>query len=84
MSNTVKVKDPTTGKLVDGQIVKVVKAVEPFSYITLEDGTEFSMRTTVTRVVRHINQWDQDGNPMYTIDGNGTITTDAPEELKKR
>ena len=48
MSNTVKVKDPATGKLVDGHIVKVVKAVEPFSYITLEDGTEISMRTTVT------------------------------------
>lgn len=83
VSNTVKVQDPNTGELVDGKIVKVIEAREPFSYITLEDGSEITMRTTVSRVVRHINQWDQDGNPMYTIDGNGIVTINAPKELKR-
>ncbi len=83
MSNTVRIKAPKTGKTVDGQVIKVVKADEPFSCITLEDGTEISMRTTVIQVVRHKNQWDEYGNPIYTIDANGTITVNAAEESNR-
>ena len=72
-----------TGKNVDGDLVKVVKAVEPFTYITLEDGTEITVRTTVTEVVRQIGQWNNNGDPIYNIAFNTSITTDVPKSLRK-
>ena len=38
-SPVVQVTEEKTGKLVDGKVIKVVKADEPFSHIKLEDGT---------------------------------------------
>ena len=78
----VQVTDQKTGKLVDGKVIKVVKADEPFSYIELEDGTEIAMRTNVTQVIRLLDRWDKNGNPMYTIDARGSVTTNSPASLK--
>lgn len=74
MPMSIKVKDPNTGELVDGKVVKVVKAEEPFMYITLEDGYEITMRASVAKVVRLIGQKDDQGNPKYSIALNNTIT----------
>ena len=70
---SIKVKDPKTGELVDGEVVKVVKADEPFMYITLEDGYEITMRASVVEVVRLIGQKDNKGNPKYSIALNNSI-----------
>ena len=78
-----KVKDPKTGKMIKGQVVKVVKAVEPFSYITLEDGTEVTVRTNVTQVVRLLDQWNEGGAPVYQITANSTITFNSPDEIRR-
>ena len=71
---SIKVEDPESGEIVDGKVVKVVKADEPFMYITLEDGYELMMRTSVVKVVRLIGQKDNQGNPKYSIDLNSSIT----------
>ena len=84
MPTTVKVKNPNTGDLIDAHVVKVVKADEPFTYITLEDGSEITMRNTVARVLRYKNTWDENGNPIYDIQGSGYVTINAPEKLKKK
>ena len=81
---TVKVQDAQTGKLVDGRAVRIEKAEEPFTHITLEDGTEITMRMTVIQVIRHVDQWDDDGNPRYTINASSTTTITSPEELKRQ
>ena len=83
MALIVKVKDVQTGKMVDGQTVRIRTAEEPFSHITLEDGTEITMRTTITQVIRHIGQWDDKGNPRYTITATGSTTITSPDELKR-
>lgn len=79
----IKVKDQTTGKMVDGEVVKIVEAVEPQSYVTLEDGTVITSRTTVSQVVRLVGKWSKDGTPTYNITANGTLTVNAPEHLMK-
>ena len=83
MATNVKVQDAITGEPVDGVVVKVVKTEEPFSHLTLEDGTEVSIRTTVTQVVRLLDRWNDNGEPMYTLTFNASITTHAPSALKK-
>ena len=83
VARTVKVKDAKTGAMVDGSLVKVVKADEPFSYFTLEDETEITMRTTVSQIIRHIDQWDDGGNPIYTIIASGTMTVTSPNNLMR-
>ena len=84
VSMTVKTKDPNTGDLVDAHVVKVENADEPFSYITLEDGTELTMRTNVTQVLRLKDTWYKDGSPIYEIKANGNITITSPDKLKKK
>ena len=79
----VQVTDKKTGELMDGKVVKVVKADEPFSYIKLEDGTEFTMRSNVTQVIRLLDRWDEDGNPVYKIDVRGSMTKNSPASLKR-
>ena len=74
-------QDPT--KQVDGTVVKVVDAKEPFSFLTLEDGTEVTLRNTVVEVVRVLERWDGQGQPVYSVTSQGTITVTAPEDLRK-
>ena len=83
MSLNVKVKDANTGEMIDGVVVKVVQADEPFSYITLEDGTTITMRSNVNQVIRLIDKWDDSGNPIYSISAGGSISITAPDKLKK-
>ena len=84
MSLNVKVKNSKTGEEVEGLVVKVTKADEPFSHITLEDGTEITMRTNVAQIIRLIDRWDEKGNPVYSVEANGSITINAPDELKRK
>ena len=83
MSLSVKVKNSKTGEEVDGLVVKVTKADEPFSHITLEDGTEITMRTNVTQIIRLIDRWDEKGNPLYNIEANGSMVITSPDNLKR-
>ena len=84
MSEKVKVKDSNTGEEVDGFVVKVTKADEPFSYITLEDGTTITIRNNILQVIRLIDRWDDNGNPMYNITGNNSISITSPNGLKRK
>ena len=83
MARNVKVLDPDTGEMVDGVVVRVVKAEEPFSYFTLEDETEVSIRMTVSRVVRLLGRWNDDKEPKYTYTFNVNATSVSPSALKK-
>ena len=65
------------------KVVRVVKAHEPPSYITLEDGTEVTMKNSVSQIIRHLDQWGENGKPIYTIEASTTITINSPDHLKK-
>ena len=80
---TVRLKDPDTGEDVEGVVVKVTDAKEPFSYLTLEDATEITIRSTVTQVVRLLDRWNDNGEPKYHFLFNANLTIQAPSRLKK-
>lgn len=79
----IKVKNSKTGEFQDGYVVKVTDTREPFSYLTLEDGTEITLRNTVVQVIRLIDVWDDTGNPSYNLDLNCSIKVTAPPGAQK-
>jgi len=86
MSMVIKrmVPDPDGGeKKVEAVVVPVTEAQEPFSRISLEDGTVLSVRTTVVEVVRFPDKWDNDGNPIYNATFQTSVNTASPDELRK-
>ena len=83
MARKVKIPDPDTGEMVDGVVVRVVKTDEPFSYFTLEDETEVSIRITVSQVVRLLGLWNDDKEPKYAFTFNVNTTSVSPSALKK-
>lgn len=64
-------------------VVRVKEAEEPFTYITLEDGTTLTMRTNVVEVARFIDRWDENNNPVYHLKRQSSLSIDAPQKLKK-
>jgi hypothetical protein len=56
-----------------GTLVKVVEASEPWSEYRLEDGTKLRMKQTIINVVR-LDEKDDNGNPMYSIQSQQTLS----------
>jgi hypothetical protein len=76
MSNRMKVPfiSPDGGITQEtGTLVNVVKTHEPWSEYDLEDGTKLRMKQTVINVVR-LDDRDDDGNPMYSIQSQQTLS----------
>ena len=84
MAMRATVKNAQTGKPVEGELVKVIKAEEPSHYFELEDGTEVSMRVTLSRVIRVTGQQDEAGNPIYSFDVNVNTAINVPPDAKRR
>lgn len=55
------------GNMVEGFDVPIDQSNEKFNEYTLNDGTVLRAKLVVTAVVKVKNQWDQDGNPVYTV-----------------
>ena len=79
-----RIPDPDDpAKQVEAVTVRIAKSEEPFCYFTLEDGTELTLRTIVTEVLRLVDKWDEAGRPMYKITSQATITIASPEDLDR-
>lgn len=72
------------GVEVECNSVRVIQSVERFSEVSLEDGTIFRIKPTVTKVLRLKEKWDDAGNPVYVIGSQNIVVLDsASEEFKK-
>jgi hypothetical protein len=73
------------GRPVDGADVPVVESIERWSEIKLEDGTILRVKLTVTAVGRADSEYDDKGNPMYSIDMVPQVSIiDVPDRLKRK
>ena len=79
----VRVKDKKTEEMVDGEIIEIVEAKEPLSYVTLKDGTIITSKMSVTQVIRLVDRWDDEGKPAYSIALSGSTTINSPGHLEK-
>ena len=73
----VRVKDPKTEEMVDGEIIEIVEAKEPLSYVTLKDGTIITSKMSVNQVIRLVDRWDDEGKPVYSIAVSASTTINS-------
>ncbi len=66
MSRRVKSRHSQTGEEVEGTVVEIVDAKEPFSRITLANGAEIEFKMVTSQVVL-LDQLGPDGKPQYNI-----------------
>jgi len=68
----------------DGSEVPIIESTERWSDVQLEDGSVLRVKPTIFKVTRIDGKWDNDGNPLYAINTNVTMTVaSSPEALRK-
>lgn len=74
------------GKKIEKQGIEIpiVSSEEFWSKATLEDGSVLRYKASLTKVVRVIDDYDEDGNPVYIVTQTGALSVNAPAELKKK
>ena len=81
---TRRVKSPTTGEIVDAEVIEIEEISDPPTRITLADGTRLRLKTDVMEVMRFNGEWDNDGNPLYNVRSASFIAVlESPDQLKK-
>ena len=79
-----EVVDPA-GRRLPGTVVGVEESTERFSEVRLEDGSTLKTKLTVVEVLRLDDQWDNDGNPSYSVrSANVVVVSEAPPELMRK
>ena len=73
----VRVKDQKTEEMVDGELIEIVEAKEPLSYVTLKDGTIISSKVSVIQAIRLVDRWDDEGKPVYSLTMSGSTTINS-------
>ena len=73
------------GEIIEGAVVDVVSSSEKFSEYLLSDGTKLRAKLTIIEAVRHDEDWDSDGNPIYNVRSqNVVVVIDSPKKFKKK
>ena len=74
-----------SGEVVEGTVVDVASSTEKFSEYLLSDGTKLRAKLAIFEAVRHDENWDSEGNPVYIVRSqNVVVVVDAPKKLKKK
>lgn len=72
------------GKQVDGVELDFKARKEEWNEYEVSDGTIIRMKLVATNIVRLENQYDRDGNPIYTVKSSNVLGITAPENLMKQ
>jgi hypothetical protein len=73
------------GTMSEGTEIAVRESKEPWTELTLDDGTILRVKSVVASVVRVDGQYDQEGNPVYLIKAaQATSVVKVPDALRKK
>ena len=67
----------------EGELVEVQSAQESWNQYLLTDGTVLKSKAVLTEVWRILDEYDQDGNPLYVVKSGSMLVVNAPDELRK-
>ncbi|MDR3678265.1 MAG: hypothetical protein P4N24_22485 [Acidobacteriota bacterium] len=79
----VKITIPNVGP-VEGERIPITESTERWTDLKLEDGTVLRVKPAIISVIRVDNRYDQEGNPMYAIQGGQIMTIASVEDHLKR
>ena len=83
MMATRKLLSPTTGQMVEAEVVAIEGLEERPILIHLADGSVLRLKVDIIEVCRYAGEWDKEGHPMYNVK-SGTILAvlDSSEQLR--
>lgn len=68
----------------DAELVEVQQSSEQWNQYLLGDGSVVRMKTVVTEVWRLIDEYDQEGNPVYLVRSRNVLAVTTPDEMRKQ
>ncbi|MFN2544767.1 MAG: hypothetical protein ABR600_09415 [Actinomycetota bacterium] len=68
----------------DATVVPFQAVTENFNEYLLSDGTVLNMKLVVTEVVRIDNMYDDQGQPVYSVNSQNVTSISVPDELLRR
>ncbi|MBN1687512.1 MAG: hypothetical protein JW893_00270 [Candidatus Omnitrophica bacterium] len=71
------------GKQVEAVHIDVNQSNERWNEYLCEDGTVLKMKLVLKKVLRVVDQYDAEGNPVYVMQSTNISTVNAPKDLKK-
>ena len=79
-----KVQIPGRQGLTDVVDVGVDESTERWTDVKLDDGSTVRIKSVVIGAIRLENEWDNEGNPVYSLKVNQVlVVADSPEHLRK-
>jgi hypothetical protein len=79
-----KTRSPTTGAMVEAEVVEIKNISDSAIRIELADGSLLRLKIDIAEVVRLNGEWDPDGYPRYSMkSGHLMSVLDSPENLRK-
>ena len=72
------------GRVVDAMPVGFQTGREDWNEYLADDGSVIRSKLVVTELLRIVNEWAPDGQPLYATVAMNLLTVDAQESMKKR
>ena len=80
---TVQVLLPGTQTLVDAVEVPVEETTERWTDIHLADGSRIRLKSVVIAVLRMVDKYDNEDNPIYQLKASQIMSVTSPGHLRK-
>jgi hypothetical protein len=72
------------GRNIEGEVVRPKKMEESWNVYELADGTTIRLKAVVSEIIRLDGEFTPDGDPVYLVKSSNVVTTEAPDELRRR
>ncbi|MBU1124554.1 MAG: hypothetical protein KKC84_00840 [Candidatus Omnitrophica bacterium] len=83
MAQKIKIRLPD-GREVEATPVEITQASEHWNQYLLEDGSILKIKLVATKISRLDNEFDLEGNPVYSLQSTNVLAVDAPANLKRK
>ena len=69
---------------VDGVEVRYKSIREDWNEYDIDDGSTVRIKLLVSDIVRLVDQFDKEGNPIYVVKSGNVVFIKAPDHLKRK
>lgn len=67
----------------EAELIEVQSSQENWNQYLLADGSVLKSKAVLTEVWRVIDEYDQEGNPLYVLKQGAMLSVNSPDELRK-
>ncbi len=67
----------------EAELVPINQSNENWNEYILQDGSVVRLKVVTTEIWRVLDEFDQDGNPVYFVKSGNVVTVIAPDHLRR-